>query len=380
VSLLGVHMALSAGPTVPLPLPPDVALRVRSVQVTESDARPSVFSIVLDAGRSGPTAALDSPVLTTSPLRANARVVVELTTGVLPQVLVDGIVTETTLVPGGGDQRAELTLTGRDLSVLLDRHEVSTEHVALEDSLQVLAIAGTYAPHGIVPQVLPPPVMDVPLPIERTPTQQVTDWRHLTSLAARHGYVCYLVPGPVRGLSTLYWGPAVRVGVPQPAISVDLGPATNVQGRVSFTTDVLRPENVEGQVQDARTGQTLPVRTVVPTRPPLSAVPVWAEHQDALRSRQFRGTGISAAAAFARAQGVLDESVDAVTATGTLDGGAYGTVLRPRTLVGMRGAGWAGDGLWYVQQVVHRVSRGAYSAAFTLQREGAGAITPVVMV
>lgn len=380
MSLLGVHMALSAGPTVPLPLPSDVALRVRSVQVTESDARPSVFSIVLDAGRSGPTAALDSPVLTTSPLRANARVVVELTTGVLPQVLVDGIVTETTLVPGGGDQRAELTLTGRDLSVLLDRHEVSTEHVALEDSLQVLAIAGTYAPHGIVPQVLPPPVMDVPLPIERTPTQQVTDWRHLTNLAARHGYVCYFVPGPVRGLSTLYWGPAVRAGVPQPAISVDLGPATNVQGQVSFTTDVLRPENVEGQVQDARTGQTLPVRTVVPTRPPLSAVPVWAEHQDALRSRQFRGTGISAAAAFARAQGVLDESVDAVTATGTLDGGAYGTVLRPRTLVGMRGAGWAGDGLWYVQQVVHRVSRGAYSAAFTLQREGAGAITPVVMV
>lgn len=380
MSLLGVHMALSAGPTVPLPLPSDVALRVRSVQVTESDARPSVFSIVLDAGRSGPTAALDSPVLTTSPLRANARVVVELTTGVLPQVLVDGIVTETTLVPGGGDQRAELTLTGRDLSVLLDRHEVSTEHVALEDSLQVLAIAGTYAPRGIVPQVLPPPVMDVPLPIERTPTQQVTDWRHLTNLAARHGYVCYFVPGPVRGLSTLYWGPAVRAGVPQPAISVDLGPATNVQGQVSFTTDVLRPENVEGQVQDARTGQTLPVRTVVPTRPPLSAVPVWAEHQDALRSRQFRGTGISAAAAFARAQGVLDESVDAVTATGTLDGGAYGTVLRPRTLVGMRGAGWAGDGLWYVQQVVHRVSRGAYSAAFTLQREGAGAITPVVMV
>ena len=36
MSLLGVHMALSAGPTVPLPLPPDVALRVRSVQVTES--------------------------------------------------------------------------------------------------------------------------------------------------------------------------------------------------------------------------------------------------------------------------------------------------------------------------------------------------------
>lgn len=379
MSLLGVHMALSAGPTVPLPVPPDVTQRVKSVQVTESDSRPTVFSIVLDAGRSGPTAALDSPVLTTSPLRANARVVVELTMGVLPKVLVDGIVTETTLVPGG-EQRAELTLTGRDLSVLLDRTEVSDEHVALEDSLQVLAIAARYAQHGILPTVIPPPTMDPPLPMERTPTQQATDWRHISDLAQWHGFVCCMIPGPVRGMSSLYWGPAVRAGLPQPAISVDLGPATNVQGQVSFMTDVQRPENVEGQVQDARTGQTMPVRTVAPTRPPLSALPVWVEHQASLRSRQFRGTGISAAAAFARAQGVLDASVDAVTASGTLDGGAYGSVLRPRTLVGMRGAGWSADGLWYVQQVVHHITRGAYTASFTLQREGSGALTPVVMV
>ena len=380
MSLLGVHMALSAGPTVPLPVPPDVAQRVKSVQVTESDSRPTVFSIVLDAGRSGPTAALDSPVLTTSPLRANARVVVELTMGVLPKVLVDGIVTEATLVPGGEQHRAELTLTGRDLSVLLDRMEVSDEHVALEDSLQVLAIAAQYAQHGILPTVIPPPTMDPPLPMERTPTQQATDWRHISDLAQWHGFVCCMIPGPVRGMSSLYWGPTVRAGLPQPAISVDLGPATNVQGQVSFTTDVLRPENVEGQVQDVRSGQTLPVRTVAPTRPPLSALPVWVEHQASLRSRQFRGTGVSAAAAFARAQGVLDASVDAMTASGTLDGGAYGSVLRPRMLVGMRGAGWSADGIWYVQQVVHHVTRGAYTASFTLQREGSGALTPVVMV
>ena len=77
---------------------------------------------------------------------------------------------------------------------------------------------------------------------------------------------------------------------------------------------------------------------------------------------------------------MLDASVDAMTASGTLDGGAYGSVLRPRMLVGMRGAGWSADGIWYVQQVVHHVTRGAYTASFTLQREGSGALTPVVMV
>ena len=102
MSLLGVHLTVLAGPTVPTPLPPDVTSRVRSVTVTESDGARSAFTITLDAGRSGPTAVFDTPLLTTSPLRANARVVLLLTMGALPQVLLDGIVTETELTPGTG--------------------------------------------------------------------------------------------------------------------------------------------------------------------------------------------------------------------------------------------------------------------------------------
>ena len=41
----------------------------------------------------------------------------------------------------------------------------------------------------------------------------------------------------------------------------------------------------------------------------------------------------------ARAQARMDRSVDAVVAEGELDGARYGGVLRPRGLVGMRGAG-----------------------------------------
>ena len=210
MSLLGVHLTVLAGPTVPTPLPPDVTARVRSVTVTESDGARSAFTITLDAGRSGPTAVFDTPLLTTSPLRANARVVLLLTMGALPQVLLDGIVTETELTPGSASQHAELRVTGHDVSLLLDRHEVTTEHIGLDDALQVQTIALPYLARGIVAQVIPPPVLDPPLPIERTPTQQATDYAHLQALAAHHGYVCYISPGPVPGLSTLYWGPPVR--------------------------------------------------------------------------------------------------------------------------------------------------------------------------
>ena len=42
----------------------------------------------------------------------------------------------------------------------------------------------------------------------------------------------------------------------------------------------------------------------------------------------------------ARAQGTTDASVDAVSAEGTLDALRYGSLLQPRALVGVRGAGY----------------------------------------
>lgn len=380
MSGLGVHLTLLAGPTLPLPLTPDLAARVTSLTVTETDDARSAFTLTLDAGRSGPAAAFDTPVIAGAALRGNARVVAVLTMGAVPQVLMDGIVTETELVPGSGATRAEVRFTGHDVSLLLDRHELSAEHVGLEDSLQVSKIALPYLADGILAQVIPPPVIDPPLPIERTPTQQATDYTHVQDLATFHGYVCYVIPGPAPGLSTLYWGPPVRVGLPQPALSVDLGPDTNVVGSPRFREDVLGPELVEGQVRDARLGTVVPVRTLGALRPPLAALPVWAVHQPHVRTTQYRNTGVSATTALGQAQGHTDRSIDCVVAEGSLDGGAYGSILRPRGLVGLRGAGWSHDGLWYVRQVVHHVRPGSYSADFTLAREGYGSTVPVVRV
>ena len=56
----------------------------------------------------------------------------------------------------------------------------------------------------------------------------------------------------------------------------------------------------------------------------------------------------------------------------------YGDVLRPRGVVGLRGAGFTFDGLYYVKSVSHSISRGQFKQRFSLSREGTGAITPVV--
>jgi hypothetical protein len=70
----------------------------------------------------------------------------------------------------------------------------------------------------------------------------------------------------------------------------------------------------------------------------------------------------------------------AVVGEGELDGAVYGAVLRPRGLVGMRGAGWTYDGLWYVRKVVHEIAPGSWTQKFTIAREGYGSTVPAVVV
>lgn len=379
MSALGVRMSVLAGRTLPLPLPAQVVARLRDARVTETDEERSVFTLTFDAGRSGAGGAFDTPMLAT-PVTTGARLVLVVTFGVLPTVLMDGIVTSVELTPGDEPGAATLTVTGEDVSVLLDREERDAEWPALDDYPQVLAILAPYAAQGIVPMAVPPLDMDPPLPIERVPTQHDTDLRHLVMLAQRHGYVAYVLPGPAPGTSTFYWGPPVRVGPPQPALSVDLGPETNVTAPPRFRVDALSPVRVEGAVQDPRSGSTIGVTMNTSLRPPLAALPLWLTHSGDVRTRRFRASGTGTTSAFARAQAEVDRSIDAVVGEGELDGARYGAVLRPRGLVGVRGAGWSHDGLWYVRRVVHDLAPGSYRQQFTIVREGYGSTVPAVIV
>ena len=83
--------------------------------------------------------------------------------------------------------------------------------------------------------------------------------------------------------------------------------------------------------------------------------------------------------AFIKAQAETDASGDAVTVSGELNASRYGDVLRARRLVGLRGAGYSYDGLYYVKSVTHRIKRGEYKQSFTLTREGLGSSTPAVL-
>ena len=67
-------------------------------------------------------------------------------------------------------------------------------------------------------------------------------------------------------------------------------------------------------------------------------------------------------------------------ASGTLDVLRYGRILKARQLVGVRGAGTAFDGLYYVTEVKHKIKRGEYKQDFQLTRNGLVSTLPVVPV
>lgn len=378
MSLLGPKLTLLIGQTVPTPAPPTMLEALDSIEVRHSDEGRSGFQIVFKAGRDR-TDLVDYSLFSTPLLRPFSRVIMVVTFNAMPEVLIDGIITNQQLDPGDRPGSGTITVTGEDVSVMMDLEEKSAEHPAQNEMVIALKLIATYAQYGLIPTVIPPPALDIPLPIERTPVQQGTDLQYLQEMAERFAYVFYVASGPAPFTNTAYWGPPIRAGIPQRALSVNMGATTNVES-INFQYDGMQPTFVEGSVQDRQLNQSIPVRTFASTRlPPLVSQPAWLT-QSHTRVKQFRESGLNTVQAYARAQADTDESMDTVvTASGELDALRYEGMLKARGLVGVRGVGYTYDGMYYVKQVTHTIRRGEYKQRFTLTREGLGAITPVVV-
>lgn len=379
MTLLGIHLTLLVGPTVPLPAHALLADALVEAKITQQDSGRSGFQVVFRTGRGGPLGTIDYPLAMDPLLRTTNRLILMATIGIRPRVLMDGIITNKEMEPGDKPGQAKITVTGEDVSLLMDLHEVSAEHPAQNEAIIAAKLIASYAQVGLVPNIVPPPVLDQPIPIERTPVQQGTDLAYLQQLAARHGYVFYVDAGPLPGMNRGYWGPPVRAGIPQPAITVNMGAETNATVG-PFRTNALAPTQVAGHVQDRRTNRSMPVRTFAPLRIPLATQPVWLTNQPNVRTAQFRESGVDVMQAYARAQGTTEAASDAVSVEGELDVARYGDVLAPRGLVGVRGAGYQHDGLWYVKKASVELKPGSCKQSFELAREGHGSTVPAVRV
>ena len=374
--LQGIHLTLLIGPAVPVPAPQAVMDAVTSVQVTSSKDT-SGFQLVFAISKNSLLLTTLLPAGYFDPI--TTRVIVIATVGGMPQVLMDGVVTRQELAPSSEPGQSTLTITGEDLSALMDLIDLTgVPYPAMPEVARVYLMLAKYAVFGIVPAAIPPIPSDVPIPTRDTPTQRGTDRAYIRELAGEAGYVFYVEPGPLPGQSIAYFGPDIRIPVPQPALNINMDAETNVES-LSFSFDGLQKKIVLYTIMDPITGKIvipIPVPNLSILRPPLGLkipMPFRLEQQEGAAKN-------NPAKAAQEILGILFNASDAITASGSLDVLRYGRVLRSRMLVGVRGSGIAYDGLYYVNSVTHNIKRGEYKQSFQLSRDGLISLTPKVPV
>jgi hypothetical protein len=271
---------------------------------------------------------------------------------------------------------SHLVITGEDLSAIMDLTDNSgTPYPGTTADLRVLTILSKYASFGIVPNVVPVVTPDADVPTQRTPSQKGTDLAYIQQLAKEAGYVFFMQPGPLPGTSQAYWGPMIKIGVPQPALNVNMDSWTNVES-LNFRYNPQSAVTPIVYLQDQTTGVVtqLPIPGVNPLNPPLGAVVPVPQKTEPLQDTAKLPPAQAMMVGYAKAA----ETADVVTGDGTLSVLRYGGILQARQLVGVRGAGLAFDGLYYVDSTKHQIKLGEYKQSFTLKRNALVSNVPVV--
>jgi len=373
--LKGIYLTLLIGPGVPLPAPKSLVDSLVSVQINTGGDR-SGFQMVFNTSKKSPLRNTLVPAGFFDP--GTTRVILVCTVGGIPNVLVDGIVIRHDIAPSNEAGQSTMTITGEDLSVLMDVIQMPfMRYPALPISARVAVILAKYAVFGVVPLVIPPLFEDVPIPIEKIPTQTGSDLAYIKKLANDVGYVFYVEPGPAPGMNIAYFGPDIRIPIPQPALTTNMDAANNVES-LSFSLDGLAKKIVITTIMDPVTHKIpipIPVPNISLLRPPLGArltPPLKVEFQDDTANN-------NPIEAIGKALAKTAATSDAVSGTGTLNVLRYGHILKARLLVGVRGAGLSYDGMYYVKTVTHNLKRGEYKQSFTLSRDGLISQVPQVV-
>ncbi|MEO8409885.1 MAG: hypothetical protein ABI478_04890 [Propionivibrio sp.] len=374
-----VHLSVMIGPIAPIPVPAMLIDALDSVSVTHAAGSTSAFQLSFKVTSKSELNTLfliavgQNTSIGTPPL----RVVLVVTLNGKPQPLFDGVVTNVEVQGGQNGQPGSITVTGDDLTKVMDLIDFSGIPMPMPIAAPVALICAKYAAFGIIPLPIPELFVDVPIPILRIPAQQGTDLAYIQQMAEEVGHVFYIEPGDVPLTNIAYFGPEIKVGLPQPALNIDMDAHTNVES-LNFSFDPTKGVLPVVFIQNplTRAPIPIPIPNLNPLQPPLGALPA-----PIANIKMMKDTAkMNPMQAILKGLNEAKKSQDAVTANGTLDVLRYGRMLKARKLVGVRGAGIAYDGLYYVKSVTSTIKRGEFKQSFNLTRNGLISITPKVPV
>lgn len=397
---MSVRFELRLGNVVHRPAPPELMEAFQQAQITEAAGQHSGFQLSFWAGKRSKVTERMVARLFDPPTRVIMSVVLR----GRRHVLFDGAVTRHDFAPTNEAGDSTLNLTGRDLTFYMDLADVTGRcFPAAAPFVQMQLLMLPYRVFGVQPLLIPNVLQLVMNPLDKIPTQQGTDYAYASQLATDTGFTFYIEPGPSPGVSIGYWGPEVRVGVPQPALTVGSDEGTNVES-LNFSFDGLARKVVISDYFNDETRQRYPVpqpdisllrpplgpEPVLPLKyvretldipdPPASAGPAALERHEKDVKKMVKKHNASLTEKLLHRLAYANGTDDAITASGQLDVLRYGHVLRPRRIVGVRGASRRYDGHYYVKSVQHTVQPGEYTQSFQLARGQFRSMTSTVGV
>lgn len=383
------------GPIVPIPAPEWLVTSLESASVSLNDEGTSGAQLSFTMGRNGARDLLDYPHLIRQYLRPFNRVILTVIVRGIPRVLFDGVIVNQNVTASNEPGQSKVSITCEDLTVLLDERQRKFDHKPGSVPLIVGKILGQYLAYGVKPVIIPGVST-----VKESLAQNATDLEFLRTLAKENGKVFYIASGPLPGVNIGYFGPKLRIPIPQPALTVNMGPMTNVKS-LNFTNDFKKPTLYETEYIDDNFNFPFKMINFIPPLPyipPLAPIPSWAYSYPYIKRRFLEKKSEEKNGGEKTESGEVTNSTveviaklfaessksneDAVSASGELDVASYGHVLMPRLLVGVRGAGFTYDGLYYVKSVTSNIkpSSGSFTQSFQLSRDGVGSITPVLPV
>ena len=375
--LKGIHLTLLMGPGIAVPVPKMILDALTSVQITVGKEQ-SGFQLQFSVGKESHIlntllqSAYFDPIVT--------RVVIVVTLRGIPHVLFDGVITNHELTPSNEAGASSLTVTGDDLSAVMDIVEYTMPYPAMPDVARVNLILAKYAALGVIPAVIPPLLTVINIPTERYESQtHSTDKAYIQHLAERNGYVFYIKPGPLPGQSVAYFGPDISIPKPQSALSVNFDASSNTES-LTFSMNGTAKKIKIFTIMDEATRKIpipVPLPNINPLRPPMGLKPPPIGKVEMADDSAQLTTAEAARNIIAF---LTRGSSASISVNGSLDVLRYGKILESRMMVGVRGAGITYDGMYYVDTVTHTIEPGKYKQSFTLSRDGTISNTPLIAV
>lgn len=374
--------------------PLDIMDAVEEVQVTQNSGQRSGFQIRLALGKD--TSLED--MLARGTLDPPTRVILVLHLKGRPTVLSDGVITRHDVARSNESGQSTLSLTGVDISQMMDLIDLSGLPLPMPAEARVLTLLAPFAAYGCLPMVIPSVLLFAPNPVQRVPAVQGTAFAYISRLADDVGYTFYVEPGPTPGMNVAYWGPEVRTGPSQPALTVNSDAGSNVES-LSFSYDGIQKTVyvLTSFPEQVRVPIPLPVPDVTPLSPPLGAkipIPLSYKRMNIERTGRTTGTGTGGGSdrsddstarmdvvqTLARGLARATQAANVVSGSGSLDVLRYGQLLQCRRPVAVRGAGRAYDGDYVVKSVTTSMKPGELKQRFTLSRNALVAMSDRVQV